>query len=265
MARRRVLALSREHPDGGYFEQKEKNEAQQRPRRDLNPQSSDPESDALSIRPRGLAISSRVAFLIKLVQAPAWCVLMRMLRAKKRAPCGWGFEQSYCAKLSTDGFRRTARWGLWLCVRVPGGRPGSSSPEGPLRISCPTCSRPTLGQELPTALSAPAFPPHNTAKRAVLCCSPVASDWTLTTVKAETASPVFPSPSAACRWDACAELCENPGLPLPRSSSPAYPMLGSLISDAVLPSPAGPALVPRGHKCARMKGQALFILIVASP
>lgn len=82
---RRVLALSREHPDGGNFEQKEKNEAQQRPRRDLNPQSSDPESDALSIRPRGLAISSHVAFLIKLIQAPAWCVLMRMLRAQKRS------------------------------------------------------------------------------------------------------------------------------------------------------------------------------------
>lgn len=80
---RRVLDLSREHPDGGNFEQKEKNEALQRPRRDLNPQSSDPESDALSIRPRGLAISSRVAFLIKLVQASAWCVLMRMLRAQK--------------------------------------------------------------------------------------------------------------------------------------------------------------------------------------
>lgn len=186
-------------------------------------------------------------------------------QSQKRVPCGWGFEQSYCAKLNTDGFRSTARWACGYAFEYQEAAQVPPAPRGRFGSLAPPAPDPRWVRSCPLLSQLLRFPLTILPNVAVLCCSPVASDWTLTTVKAETASPVFPSPSAACRWDACAELCENPGLPLPRSSSPAYPMLGSLISDAVLPSPAGPALVPRGHKCARMKGQALFILIVASP
>ena len=68
----RVLGLRKEQLGGTEnFKSKEENWTLQRPRRDSNPQSSDPESDALSIRPRGLAKDGVSAFLINLLQAPA--------------------------------------------------------------------------------------------------------------------------------------------------------------------------------------------------
>lgn len=67
---------------------KNRTEKAQRPRRDSNPQSSDPESDALSIRPRGHAANSATAFLIKLSQAPAQCALTLMLGGQAPRPLG---------------------------------------------------------------------------------------------------------------------------------------------------------------------------------
>lgn len=86
----------------------------------------------------------------------------------------------------------------------------------------------------------------------------VAPDWTLTVVKAEPKSSAFLPLGAQVGW----ESDIYPKLPLPRTSSPAWPILGSSQMLPTLPPPpfpAGPASGSQGHKCAFTKCQTRCI------
>lgn len=103
----------------------------QRPRRDSNPQSSDPESDALSIRPRGPTSDTSTASLIKLLKAPAWCAEMRMLLpARSSAPRAlWGRG----CELEPRAERRPARSARTVHENwTPSSSPDEAAPAPPV-------------------------------------------------------------------------------------------------------------------------------------
>lgn len=198
---RRVLGqrrkLSREAEN---IKRRKKNHPTQRPRRDLNPQSSDPESDALSIRPRGPVKKILYNFFHK-ASLGACAARINVCAPSGLELCSTPIPSgSLWAGLGPGQLQDLAQKALRGLLARPvvansrSGRASQAPPtgRGPLGSLCPHSPGRRWVRSCPLLHPPLCFLHHSTAKPAMLCSSPVASDWTLTVVKAEAKSPAFP-------------------------------------------------------------------------